>query len=53
MINKGGICMEGPKFRELSIKEMDAILPNLQVLLLLLLQIFFIFSFFVFFLIDY
>eukprot|EP01132_Coremiostelium_polycephalum_P001126 gene1126-1431_t len=27
-----GICMEGPKFRELSKEEMDAILPRLQVL---------------------
>eukprot|EP01113_Clastostelium_recurvatum_P039548 TRINITY_DN604_c0_g1_i1.p1 TRINITY_DN604_c0_g1~~TRINITY_DN604_c0_g1_i1.p1 ORF type:complete len:1064 (-),score=338.27 TRINITY_DN604_c0_g1_i1:106-3297(-) len=32
ILTEGGICMEGPKFRELSTDQMDRILPNLQVL---------------------
>ncbi|KAN0031465.1 hypothetical protein ACTFIV_005329 [Dictyostelium citrinum] len=32
ILTEGGLCMEGPKFRELSQSEMDAILPKLQVL---------------------
>ncbi|KAK5583190.1 hypothetical protein RB653_004781 [Dictyostelium firmibasis] len=32
ILTEGGLCMEGPKFRELSQSEMDAILPRLQVL---------------------
>ncbi|EGG17786.1 P-type ATPase [Cavenderia fasciculata] len=32
ILTEGGLCMEGPKFRELSQADMDAILPRLQVL---------------------
>ncbi|EFA79806.1 hypothetical protein PPL_06625 [Heterostelium album PN500] len=32
ILTEGGLCMEGPKFRNLSKEEMDAILPKLQVL---------------------
>eukprot|EP01111_Echinosteliopsis_oligospora_P001389 TRINITY_DN1211_c0_g1_i1.p1 TRINITY_DN1211_c0_g1~~TRINITY_DN1211_c0_g1_i1.p1 ORF type:complete len:1070 (+),score=352.31 TRINITY_DN1211_c0_g1_i1:121-3330(+) len=32
ILRPNGICLEGPKFRELSEKEMDEILPKLQVL---------------------
>ncbi|KYR00515.1 P-type ATPase [Tieghemostelium lacteum] len=32
ILTEGGLCMEGPKFRELPQEEMDAILPKLQVL---------------------
>ncbi|KAF2071510.1 hypothetical protein CYY_007171 [Polysphondylium violaceum] len=32
ILTEGGLCMEGPVFRELPQEEMDAILPKLQVL---------------------
>ena len=32
ILTKGGMCMEGPEFRNLTPKQLDAILPKLQVL---------------------
>ncbi|KAI3661475.1 hypothetical protein MP638_007205 [Amoeboaphelidium occidentale] len=32
ILMKGGIALEGPRFRNMSVEEMDAILPRLQVL---------------------
>lgn len=32
ILRPGGLCMEGPKFRELSVEQMDRVIPRLQVL---------------------
>lgn len=32
ILKPGGICMEGPKFRELPKEQMDRVIPRLQVL---------------------